>query len=968
MSGITTGIGLVSGIDTASLIQQLLAVESRPRLLAQARLSQLQTQQAAFLDINTRLGGLQSAARSFRSDNTFSSATATSSNEEILTASASTDAQVGSYTFVVDRLVSTQQELSRGFADSNVSGLNAGSFTFETADALLERDVSLADLNGGTGVRRGEIVITDSTGANATVDLSRAGTIQDVLDAINGSGLSVSAKAVGDGLVVDDTAGGGGTLTIANGTDSFAATDLGIAGLASGGRITGQQLLRATELTALSAINGGTGIEITNSAGNAAFDFTVRVDGTDVRVFLGELPEITDDDTGDVTQEAEARVSTIGNVIDRINSALQEELGDTTTVSAELNADGTGLRIVDSAGTAALEVLDRGEEAGGAAVQSTAAQLGIAGSGTGVVNGGRIFGGLNSVLAKNLNGGSGIAGDGSFTITARDGSVFNITGLTLDGSLSDIVDEIESQTGGQISVGLDERGTGIVLTDTSGGIGNFIVQGTPDDDTAASLGIATDPAGVASTTISSGNLQRQYLGAGTLLNSLNNGAGIGSGSFTVRDATGVEATVTISDSLNTLGDVIDAINSSGVAVNARLNDQGDGIVVEEVVDPDSGTPGGVAIRIEDTTGGVAQALGIEGEATGTDADNFLDGSFERTIEFEATDTLEDIAQKINNAGVEAVATILNDGSGSTPFRLSLTARDSGSSGRFIVDDGGFGLNLSRLSEGQDARLFFGSDNPASGLLVTSQTNTVDGLVQGVSIDLNRTDEQAVTLTVSRDLGAIEQGVNSFVTAFNQLIGRIDQQTRFVEETEERGPLLGDSTTLTLRQRLFSTIQGAGDGLTGRFTRLSQVGITIADGGSSLSFDSSRFREAYNEDPASVTALFETFGLAETSTEIEIGPGITVSGGDPAREFDSLGVIGQVEELARSYLDSVDGLLTARERALDTQITLQEDRIESFTEALQRREQQLQQEFVQMERVLADLQSQQGALASLAQLG
>ncbi|MEO1535519.1 MAG: flagellar filament capping protein FliD, partial [Planctomycetota bacterium] len=913
--------------------------------------------------------GLQSAARSFRTENTFSSASATSSDEDVLTGTASTDAQVGSYTFVVDRLVSTQQELSRGFADRDSSALNAGSFTFETADALLERDVSLADLNGGTGVRRGTIQVTDSTGASAEVDLSRAGTIQDVLDAINGSGLGVNAKAVGDGLVVDDTAGGGGTLTIANGNDSFAATDLGIEGLAAGGRITGQQLLRATELTSLSQINGGTGIERTSTVGSGAFDFTVRVGGSDVRVFLGELIETEEDpDTGEDVTTTTPAAATIGDVIERINAALQEELGETTTISAELNADGTGLRIVDSAGSASIEVLDRGEEAGGAATQETARQLGIAGSGTGAIDGSRIFGGLNSVLAKNLNGGTGVTGDGTLTITARDGSVFNVSGLSLDGALSDIADEIESQTGGLISVGLDERGTGIVLTDTSGGIGNLIVQGTDGSDTAASLGIATDPAGVASATVESGNLQRQYLGAGTLLNSLNNGSGVGTGSFTIRDATGSEATVTISEAANTLGDVIDAINSSSVAVTARLNDQGDGILIEEEVDPDTGTPGSIAIRIEDESGGVARALGIEGEASGTEADNVIDGSFERVIEFEATDTLDDVVQKINDAGVEAVATVLNDGSGSTPFRLSLTARDSGSAGRFIVDDGGFGLNLTQLSDGKDARVFFGSDDPATGLLVTSATNTVDGLVQGVSIDLRRTDEQAVTLTVSRDIAAIEEGIGSFVTAFNQLVGRIDQQTRFVEETEERGPLLGDSTTLTLRQRLFSTIQGAGDGLTGRFTRLSQVGITIGDGGSSLSFDSSRFREAYNEDPESVTALFETFGLADTTTETEIAPGITVSGGDSAREFDSLGVIGQIEELARSYLDSVDGLLTARENALDDQIALQETRIQSFQEALQRREQQLTQEFAQLEISLAQLQDQQGALASLAQLG
>ena len=965
MSGITTGIGLVSGIDTSSLIQQLLSIESRPRALAQVRLTQLQSQQAAFLDINTRLGGLQTAARSFRTENTFSSASASSSDEDVLTASASTDAQVGSYTFVVDRLVSTQQTLSRGFADRDVSALNAGSFTFETADAMLERDVSLADLNGGSGVRRGEIVITDSSGANATIDLSRVGTIQDVLDAINGSGLGVNAKAVGDGLVVDDTAGGLGTLTIANGADSFTATDLKIDGVALSGRVSGGQLLRATELTSLGLINGGTGIERTSTVGSGAFDFTVRVDSTDVRVFLGEVIEsTTDPDSGEVTTETTPSAATIGDVLDRINLRLQSVLGETTTVSAELNATGTGLRLVDSAGTASIEVLDRGEESGGAATQSTARQLGIAGAGTGSIDGSRIFGGLNSVLTKNLNGGAGLAGDGSLTITARDGSVFNISGLSLDGSLSDIVDEIESQTGGVIAVGLDARGTGLQLSDTTGGLGNLIIQGTTGNDTAASLGIATDPAGVSSSTIESGNLQRQYLGAGTLLSSLNNGSGIGSGSFSVRDATGAEATVTIGASLTRLGDVIDAINSSGLAINARMNDQGDGIILEE----DSATAGSVTLRVTDESGGVAAALGIEGEASGTEADNFIDGSFERVVEFESTDTLEDIAQKINNAGVEAVATILNDGSGSAPFRLSLTARESGSAGRFIIDDGGFGLNLSQLSDGKDARVFFGSDDPATGLLVTSTTNTVDGLVQGVSIDLRRTDEQAVTLTVSRDLGAIEEGVTSFVTAFNQLVGRIDQQTRFVEETETRGPLLGDSTMLTLRQRLFSTIQGAGDGLTGRFSRLSQVGITIGDGGASLSFDASRFREAYNEDPSSVTALFETFGLADTGTEIEIQPGITVSGGTSDRAFDSLGVVGQIEELARSYLDSVDGLLTARERALDTQIELQQTRIETFSEQLERRRDQLQQEFTQMERVLAQLQSQQGALASLAQLG
>ncbi|MGP1272835.1 MAG: flagellar filament capping protein FliD [Phycisphaerales bacterium] len=966
MGGITTGIGIFSGIDTASLIEQLIRLESRPRDLAARRLAELQAQQAAYLDLNTRLSSFQSAASTFRQDRVFNAASASSSDESVLRASASNNAQVGSYSFIVDRLVSTQQQLSRGFTDRDSSGLNASSFTFETAAARLERDVALADLNGGAGVRRGTIILTDSAGQSATVDLSRVGTVREVLDAINGAGVGVAAKAVGDRLVLDDTAGGGGTMTVSNGTGAFTATDLGIEGAASGGRIDGTQIYRATAQTSLSLLNGGAGIETTSSVGSGAFDFSIDVDGVNVRVSLGQLIETTTDpDTGEDVSTTIPRVSTLGGVIDRINSALQTTLGETTTISAQLNADGTGLRIVDSGGTASISVLERGEEVpGGTATQQTAAQLGIAGAGTGSVEGTRIFGGLNSVLLKNLNGGSGVGGDGSLSITARDGSVFTITGLDLTGSLSDVADAIAQQTGGVISLDLDERGTGVVLTDASGGVGNLIVAGTPGNDTAASLGLATDPAGVASSTVASGNLQRQYLGEGTLLSSMNNGAGIGTGSFTIRDATGQEATITVGASTQTLGDVINAINQSGVAVTARINDQGDGLIIEEEV---TGTPGGVTIRVQDSSGGVAEALGIEGEATGTDTENFVDGSFERTIEFEATDTLDDIVTKINNAGVEAIASVISDGSSTAPFRLSLSARVSGADGAFIIDDNGFGLDLATLSEGQDARVFFGSNDPAKGLLVTSGTNTVDGLVQGVSIDLARADEEPVTLTVSRDVGSIEESIGEFVEAFNELIGRIDRQTRFVEETNERGPLLGDSTAATLRSRLFSTVLSDGNGISGRFSRLSEVGITIGDGGNTLSFDAGRFRDAYAEDPQAVAALFETFELEAGDTEEEIAPGITVSGGDAERRFNSIGVVGELEELARNYLNSVDGILTARENALESQITIQEDRIDRFNQQLEARRQILQQQFIAMERAIGQLQSQQGSLASLAAL-
>ena len=79
MSGISSSVGLFSGIDTQSLISQLLAVESRPKTVIQRRVAQLQSQQAAYLDLNSRLSALKSAAQKFRIGRVFDSARAVSS-------------------------------------------------------------------------------------------------------------------------------------------------------------------------------------------------------------------------------------------------------------------------------------------------------------------------------------------------------------------------------------------------------------------------------------------------------------------------------------------------------------------------------------------------------------------------------------------------------------------------------------------------------------------------------------------------------------------------------------------------------------------------------------------------------------------------------------------------------------------------------------------------------------------------
>ena len=61
MSGISSGIGLASGINTRQIIDQLLALDARGKTPLQTQIARTQGQKTAMLDVNARLLGLRSA-------------------------------------------------------------------------------------------------------------------------------------------------------------------------------------------------------------------------------------------------------------------------------------------------------------------------------------------------------------------------------------------------------------------------------------------------------------------------------------------------------------------------------------------------------------------------------------------------------------------------------------------------------------------------------------------------------------------------------------------------------------------------------------------------------------------------------------------------------------------------------------------------------------------------------------------
>src|SRR5947209_2195376 len=110
MGRITTGVGLISGINSQSIIDQLMQLESAPVTNLQNRITTAKSQKTAYTALQTQLDALKAIGTTLANPLTFQAASAVSSDEKILTASAANGAAVGTFQFQVAQLVSRSEE------------------------------------------------------------------------------------------------------------------------------------------------------------------------------------------------------------------------------------------------------------------------------------------------------------------------------------------------------------------------------------------------------------------------------------------------------------------------------------------------------------------------------------------------------------------------------------------------------------------------------------------------------------------------------------------------------------------------------------------------------------------------------------------------------------------------------------------------------------------------------------------
>lgn len=301
----------------------------------------------------------------------------------------------------------------------------------------------------------------------------------------------------------------------------------------------------------------------------------------------------------------------------------------------------------------------------------------------------------------------------------------------------------------------------------------------------------------------------------------------------------------------------------------------------------------------------------------------------------ATDTLADIAGKINGANAGVTATILTDAGGQ---RLMLRSKATGEDAGFRIavtdadGDMGDGAGLSRLSNGLNtdpgANAAANAKAKINGTYdVTSATNTFENAVAGVTFKAVDVTATSVDITVTKDSAAVKKNIEDFVVAYNAANQALNDLTKYDSATKQGGLLQGDSSAVTLQNQLRSAVQSLSSS-TGPYKTLSSIGIGMVEGGD-LTINNSKLGDAL-KNPDAVKALF--IGAdGNATTQDGVAEKIKATTG---RLLDNAGFFASkdaqlkkalernTKEIARvnARADSTEEQLKARYTALDSQMS------------------------------------------------
>ncbi len=242
-------------------------------------------------------------------------------------------------------------------------------------------------------------------------------------------------------------------------------------------------------------------------------------------------------------------------------------------------------------------------------------------------------------------------------------------------------------------------------------------------------------------------------------------------------------------------------------------------------------------EIRESDSGFAYADALAGEQSLTIN---IDGK-DFNIDVTVTDSLTTLAEKINEQTDGKVQASVLKTTGNDPYKLILKSTDTGSDQAItVISDDPSGLSFSRVGDAPvDAEV------EIDGITVTRSSNSIEDLVEGVTIDLQSVGKTSVKIENENE--KLIEEMEKFVTAYNDITNKLTEVTKFDKENKTAGIFQGSSEirmiTTTLNNILSTTLSSDGKSI-------ADFGIDVERGGT-INFDKSKFEEILKESPSKV---------------------------------------------------------------------------------------------------------------------
>jgi flagellar hook-associated protein 2 len=311
-----------------------------------------------------------------------------------------------------------------------------------------------------------------------------------------------------------------------------------------------------------------------------------------------------------------------------------------------------------------------------------------------------------------------------------------------------------------------------------------------------------------------------------------------------------------------------------------------------------------------------------------------------------SDSLSQVRDAINASGAGVTASIVNDANGA---RLAIRSSATGAENGFRIsvnDDDGDNSDpggLSQLAFDPSAlpapitqmtrRLAAGNaEATVNGVPVSSATNALDNVLDGLSLKLGQVTTTPVDLTINRDSASIKKSVTDFATAYNDLVKLVRDQTRVTEGAAAGGVLQGDASAKGLVSQMRS-LAGGSTAAAVDFTRLADVGLEPQSDGTLKVNDTKLER-----------ALGKLDALKSFFTRDDVGT-------------DSDGFAAQFKSFGDARLGN-EGFFETRNKALQNRVTNNTDKAARLEARLALTEKRLTEQYSRLDTNLSNLTSLQ----------